>query len=170
MGMTGRISNQDYIPFLESLSDKDSYPPPHTHLILKTIKRNRNPVNNESKSLYQVAFSDPRRFGAVSFGRDSPLHEQWETLAMDAMDPLAMTSCTLAPFVNNTKGIKAILLNQRGIVSGIGNWIADEVLYQSKIHPDQTYLTQEEVERLGHSIKFVLDTANKCLKEGHFHT
>ncbi|XP_021620617.2 formamidopyrimidine-DNA glycosylase-like [Manihot esculenta] len=33
--------------------------------------------------------------------------------------------------------IKALLLDQ-GFISGIGNWIADEVLYQARIHPLQT--------------------------------
>lgn len=159
MGMTGRISNPDYIPSLESLSDKDSYPPPHTHLILKTITNKKNE--------YQVSYSDPRRFGAVSFGRTSSLHVQWETLAMDAMNPQATIQTATSKLVGHAKGIKATLLNQRAIVSGIGNWIADEVLYQSEIHPDQKYLNQEEVSRLEHSLKFVLETANDCLKQGH---
>ena len=156
MGMTGRISNQEYIPSLESLSEKDSYPPPHTHMILKI----ESPRNNRSH--YEVAFSDPRRFGAVSFGRGSSLHQQWEDFAMDAMHPQA----TLSALVGYSKGVKATLLNQRAIVSGVGNWIADEVLYQSKIHPDQSFLTQEEVDQLERALKFVLQKGNECLVEG----
>jgi len=32
--------------------------------------------------------------------------------------------------------VKALLLDQANI-SGVGNWVADEVLYQAKIHPEQ---------------------------------
>ena len=31
--------------------------------------------------------------------------------------------------------IKAVLLDQSAVVCGIGNWVADEVLYMSRIHP-----------------------------------
>ena len=53
MGMTGRISSPHHVPSLESLSEDDAYPPPHTHLILRSS-------NGE-----EAAFSDPRRFGSV---------------------------------------------------------------------------------------------------------
>ena len=32
--------------------------------------------------------------------------------------------------------IKAVLLNQ-SVAAGVGNWVADEVLYHAKIHPEQ---------------------------------
>ena len=31
--------------------------------------------------------------------------------------------------------IKAVLLDQERVVCGVGNWVADEVLFQSGIHP-----------------------------------
>lgn len=39
-----------------------------------------------------------------------------------------MLSSTTAP-------IKAVLLDQSRLVCGIGNWVCDDVLYESKIHP-----------------------------------
>lgn len=156
MGMTGRISNPDTIPSLESLSRTDSYPPPHTHLILKLKKENSD---------YEVAFSDPRRFGGVCMGQGSTLDKQWHELAMDAMNPISK-SCLKALVGQSRRGVKALLLDQRAIVSGVGNWIADEILYQSEIHPDQTNLTEEEVHRLEDRLEHVLCTANECLKCG----
>ncbi|KAJ6706511.1 FORMAMIDOPYRIMIDINE-DNA GLYCOSYLASE [Salix purpurea] len=51
--------------------------------------------------------------------------------------------------------IKALLLDQ-SFVSGIGNWIADEVLYQARIHPLQiaSSLSRESTA-----------TLHKCIKE-----
>lgn len=140
MGMTGRISTPDYVPSLESLSGNDTFPPPHTHLIMRVGK-------------IEVAFSDPRRFGAVSIDRNGPLDSQWNTFATDALDP----GSSLDGLIGRRKGVKALLLDQRAIVSGVGNWIADEVCYQARIHPDQAYLTNDEVKVL----KFHLDNILK---------
>jgi formamidopyrimidine-DNA glycosylase len=45
--------------------------------------------------------------------------------------------------------IKAALLDQ-GLFAGVGNWIADEVLYQARIRPDRTAasLRRAEIQRL----------------------
>jgi len=145
MGMTGRISTPDYIPSLESLGETDSFPPPHTHLILES--------NGQ-----RVAYSDPRRFGAISLG--DPLSSQWDEFSTDALNPDA----SLEKLVGHRKGVKALLLDQRAIVCGVGNWIADEILYQSKIHPDQNYLTTVEVGNLKACLDMVLNTAIECLK------
>ncbi|PWZ17179.1 Formamidopyrimidine-DNA glycosylase [Zea mays] len=57
-------------------------------------------------------------------------------------------------------GIKALLLDQ-SFISGIGNWIADEVLYQSRIHPLQiaSNLPRESCEALHQSIEEVVKYA-----------
>uniref|UniRef100_A0A7S3QDU6 Formamidopyrimidine-DNA glycosylase catalytic domain-containing protein n=1 Tax=Chaetoceros debilis TaxID=122233 RepID=A0A7S3QDU6_9STRA len=152
MGMTGRISTPDYVPSLESLSGNDTFPPPHTHLIIKVGK-------------VKVAFSDPRRFGAVSIDSNGPLDSQWNTFATDALDP--DSSLALDGLIGHRKGVKALLLDQRAIVSGVGNWIADELCYQARIHPDQAYLTNDEVKLL----KFHLDNILKIgidAKENNF--
>ena len=153
MGMTGRISTPDNVAKLESLSGDDEYPPPHTHLILKS-------------NGHEIAFSDPRKFGAVCLNDNGPLHNQWGEFAPDALD----ANVSLISLAGQKKGIKALLLDQRAVLSGVGNWIADEVLYHAKIHPDQNYLTEEEVgelktklevssERICHTIFYRLDAS-----------
>ena len=173
MGMTGRISSPGNVPGLESLSKDDAYPPPHTHLILKS--------NGD-----EAAFSDPRRFGSVSIeiGEDKDGDDICEDslpgfseLAVDAL----VTSedyCTtkkkknkstssdtmqqqtiVEKIANRKKGIKGLLLDQKTVVSGVGNWVADEILYRSSIHPDQSYLTTEETEILVKEMYYVLSTA-----------
>lgn len=47
--------------------------------------------------------------------------------------------------------------------AGVGNWVADEVLYQAKIHPAQytNTLTEDELAALYDKLKFVCETAVK---------
>mmetsp|Transcript_1884 Transcript_1884/g.2299 ORF Transcript_1884/g.2299 Transcript_1884/m.2299 type:complete len:378 (-) Transcript_1884:49-1182(-) len=157
MGMTGRISTPVYVPKLESLSENDAYPPPHTHLILKSIRSNG--------TVSEIAFSDPRKFGSVCLNDNGPLGQQWNDIATDATD----VNASFDGFVGQRKGIKALLLDQRAVISGVGNWIADEVLYQSSIHPDQNFLNEEEVDKLKNMLNVILVTGIKCLNNGqHF--
>merc|ERR1712071_151787 len=65
--------------------------------------------------------------------------------------------------MGQARGIKALLLDQKAVLCGIGNWVADEVLYQSNIHPNQNYLTSKEVSTLQQSIPTILQTAVDCL-------
>ncbi len=148
MGMTGRISTPSHIPSLESISNNDSYPPPHTHLILRS---NGN----------EISFSDPRRFGSVCLNDNGPLENQWNEFAVDAMDENA----SFSGFLGKKHGIKTLMLDQRAVISGVGNWIADEILYQCKIHPDQTFLIDEEVTFLKQKLNQVLTIGIQCLDE-----
>ena len=143
MGMTGRISTESYIPKLESLQNNDEYPPPHTHLILR--------VNG-----YEVAYSDPRKFGSIVCADTA---EEFEDLAPDGLNDMIDKQL----FIGQKKGIKSILLDQNLAVSGVGNWVADEILYQSHMHPDQSYLTQKEVELLIQRLRNILKEAVHCL-------
>jgi Formamidopyrimidine-DNA glycosylase H2TH domain/Formamidopyrimidine-DNA glycosylase N-terminal domain len=70
---------------------------------------------------------------------------------------------TVNALLNNSRGIKALILDQNKVVAGVGNWVADEVLYQCKIHPDQAFLTLDEACRIHASIVSVLQTAVDCL-------
>ena len=176
MGMTGRISAPNRVPRLESLGRDDGYPPPHSHLVIRA-------ANGE-----EVAFSDPRRFGSVlvdaggeEYDDGRHLREDsiptFRDIAPDALDvsgrfggsggtsdPDSERSTSIVQrFVNRKKGIKGLLLDQRAVVSGIGNWVADELLYRSRIHPDQTYLNMTEARMLASEMHFVLSTAVACL-------
>lgn len=140
MGMTGRISCPGRVLKLESLKGGNVYPPPHTHLILKSNK-------------HEVAFSDPRRFGRVVLR--SATDDEFSELAPDALAEKA----DFDGIVENTTAIKKLLLDQKRVVSGVGNWICDEVLYQAEIHPDQTMLTSSERDVIVENLNFILETA-----------
>lgn len=168
MGMTGRLSSPNHIPKLESLSGECSYPPPHTHLII-------NSANGQ-----QACFSDPRRFGSVFVhsyqdGQNTTTIDEQYIPAFQELAPDALTASSaqisnpdniVNKFVHQKKGIKAILLDQRQVISGVGNWVADEVLYRSMLHPDQSFLIISEATKLVSEIQYVLSTAVECLNDG----
>lgn len=56
--------------------------------------------------------------------------------------------------------IKALILDQ-AVISGVGNWVADESLYQAKLHPEQycDEFSDKEIRRLHQAIKYVCQTA-----------
>jgi len=56
--------------------------------------------------------------------------------------------------------IKALLLDQT-VLSGIGNWVADEVLFQARLHPEQycDEFDDEQIETLYKSIRDVCQFA-----------
>lgn len=62
--------------------------------------------------------------------------------------------------------LKAFILDQ-AIISGIGNWVADESLYQARLHPEQYCddFTDEEIKRLHDSITTVCQTACDLLAD-----
>lgn len=115
-----------------------------------------------------VAFTDPRRLGRL-IGRAKPLEE--EPVGELAADPIhEMPSIDAFRQLVSTAGtreIKTVLLDQNKIVCGIGNYLADEILHQSCIHPCQRVheLTEEETDKLRDSILNVCTTACKCLEE-----
>ncbi|CAJ1402889.1 unnamed protein product [Effrenium voratum] len=82
------------------------------------------------------AMSDPRRFGRISC-RNDPLHEP--PVSRMGFDPLIKMP-TAADFAAQLRkrmaDIKAVLLDQ-SFAAGVGNWVADEVLYQAGIHPKE---------------------------------
>lgn len=171
MGMTGRISSSAIMPQLESLSSNDTYPPPHTHLILRATYNGA-----------EVAFSDPRRFGSVLVdmpaspplggGENTNYYNiipTFQDIAPDALDLFQSSSSIIekikVQLMQRKKGIKGLLLDQRAVISGIGNWVADELLYRCHIHPDQTYLNEDEVKKVMIKLHYILTTAIRCLTE-----
>ncbi|XP_057772800.1 formamidopyrimidine-DNA glycosylase isoform X2 [Salvia miltiorrhiza] len=85
----------------------------------------------------EFSFTDKRRFAKVRL-LDNPV----SVPPISELGPDALTEpMTEDELCNSLKkkniGIKALLLDQ-SFLSGIGNWMADEVLYQARIHPLQT--------------------------------
>uniref|UniRef100_A0A6N2KFS2 Formamidopyrimidine-DNA glycosylase H2TH DNA-binding domain-containing protein n=1 Tax=Salix viminalis TaxID=40686 RepID=A0A6N2KFS2_SALVM len=108
----------------------------------------------------ELSFTDKRRFAKVRLLEDPASKPPISELGPDALLEL-MTVDELHGSLSKKKiAIKALLLDQ-SFVSGIGNWIADEVLYQARIHPLQiaSSLSRESTATLHKSIKEVIQYA-----------
>jgi formamidopyrimidine-DNA glycosylase len=114
LGMSGelRLEKPDYVATK------------HDHLILVQKKQ-------------QLVFNDPRMFGAVLFadGKEEP---KWWSRIAPAILSKEFTVEAVAKFLKRRarSPIKAVLLMQEQF-PGIGNWMADEVLWRAAIHPRQ---------------------------------
>ena len=103
---------------------------------------------------------DPRRLGRVRL--DPPV----EALGPDARQ---ITPAQFrAAFARGTAPVKARLLNQDAI-AGIGNLLADEVLWQAKIHPARPVdeLSRADVGRLLRAVRRSVESA---VADGGVHT
>lgn len=109
-----------------------------------------------------IVLTDPRRLGRIWLGSSPETERRLKRLGRDAFDDLPSASELVALFGRRKIPIKALLLDQ-GALAGIGNWIADEVLYQSRIAPKRSAasLTSAEVATLRRSIRSVLARAVK---------
>ncbi|XP_075505169.1 formamidopyrimidine-DNA glycosylase isoform X3 [Primulina tabacum] len=85
----------------------------------------------------EFSFTDKRRFAKVRLLDDPVSVPPISELGPDALlEPMAVDEfCNLLS--KKKIGIKALLLDQ-SFISGIGNWMADEILYQARIHPQQS--------------------------------
>lgn len=107
-----------------------------------------------------VAFTDSRRFARIWLGESPETDKQVRRLGPDAFEGLP-TAEELTTLLRRRKApIKAVLLDQKAF-AGVGNWIADEVLYQAGIAPKRpaSSLSPEEVEALRQSLRNVLEHA-----------
>eukprot|EP00798_Chlamydomonas_sp_ICE-L_P001400 gene1400-32770_t len=94
-------------------------------------------------------------------GADPGSEEPMKSLAPDAYHELPSLDEFCATLSKRKCPIKALLLAQEALVCGIGNWIADEVLYQALIHPEQmcNSLSKDQVALLRDKIIYVLKLA-----------
>ncbi|CAM9784655.1 unnamed protein product [Ascophyllum nodosum] len=82
-----------------------------------------------------LALTDPRRLARVRLREDPEASPPISSLGPDPItDPLTMEDFAAALTKPNAP-IKAVLLDQERLVSGVGNWVADEVCYQACVHP-----------------------------------
>ncbi|GLT95329.1 hypothetical protein SLE2022_130180 [Rubroshorea leprosula] len=108
----------------------------------------------------ELSFTDKRRFARVRLLKDPASVTPISELGPDALlEPMTVDQFTES-LSKKKIGIKALLLDQ-SFISGIGNWVADEVLYQARIHPQTpaSNLSKENCATLLKSIKEVLEKA-----------
>jgi formamidopyrimidine-DNA glycosylase len=138
LGMTGELTVQPVA----------HVPGKHDHLVLYLPKA-------------ALVFTDPRMFGRIRFDQGAEPPAWWQALAPDVFSP-AFNRAALTTFLARRRRtpIKAVLLLQERF-PGIGNWMADEILWRSEIHPRQPAgsLAPDEVARLWRETRHVCRAA-----------
>lgn len=168
-GMTGSfaVENVPGVEYKRITVDTTIWPPKFTkHEIIfgpphvSSSSSSSSSSKTKGNDRVRLAFTDPRRLGRIKLVtepyREPPLSE----LGWDAYTELIPLHNFFRQVNQRNGPIKAALLDQ-GWIAGIGNWIADEVLYQSKIHPESLCkaLTNDDISQLYTSIRHVITTA-----------
>ncbi len=126
----------------------------HEHLVLYQAKR-------------ALVFRDARMFGRVQFhhGKDAP---SWWDEAVPEIGSRQFSRRFFESFLGRhaRAPIKAVLLMQRGF-SGVGNWMADEILWRARLLPAKPTgkLTRTELSAVFRATKFVARHALRII--GH---
>ena len=117
----------------------------------------------------KLAYCDPRRIGRVYVLKSNdPLSKPplinlaQDALSLSNLEQFASALCSVRT------DVKTLLLNQEKLISGIGNWLADEILYQCRVHPKTkcTDLTMEKCLEIGNKIRILSNTACECIRQG----
>ena len=108
----------------------------------------------------RIAVTDQRRLGRIWLADKIKDDSKWKELGPDALNELPQGKAFAALFKKRNAPIKALLMDQ-SILSGIGNWLADEVLYHSRIAPQRlgSSLTEMELKKLRKTILEIIQTA-----------
>lgn len=109
-----------------------------------------------------IAFTDARRLGRIWLGPDPADEKRVQRLGRDAFDDLPSAKELAALFARRKIPIKALLLDQSAL-AGLGNWLADEVLYHARLAPQRlaSSLDAREVTALRRAIRTVVGHAVK---------
>ena len=116
----------------------------HDHLVLRQRRQS-------------LVFSDPRQFGRVRFhaGETTP---PWRANLPATILSRQFTRGTMERFLqrHGRRALKAVLLMQDGF-PGIGNWMADEILWRAGLHPGRRadHLTAFQKKKLFRHVRFV---------------
>ncbi|KAM3393371.1 hypothetical protein ACQJBY_014188 [Aegilops geniculata] len=106
----------------------------------------------------EFSFTDKRRFAKIRLLDNPEAVPPISELGPDALcEPMQLDDFVQSVGRKNAP-IKSLLLDQ-SFMSGIGNWMADEVLYQARIHPMQTSskISKEKCKALHRCIKEVIE-------------
>ncbi|KAL4865674.1 hypothetical protein BDV12DRAFT_146005 [Aspergillus spectabilis] len=163
-GMAGwlKIRDADTYYYRTDKPEDKEWPPKYWKFLLET--------DGDPKT--EAAFVDFRRLARIRLV-DCQAEDirKYTPLKENGPDPVQdkdlVTEAWLGGKLKSKKvPIKALLLDQANI-SGIGNWMGDEILYHAKIHPEQysNTLTDDQVKELHSAIHYVCSTSVEVLAD-----
>ncbi len=116
----------------------------------------------DSDKKYYLYFTDDRNFGTVEFtNNELILKNKINKLAPDVLksnltdDELFTRMKNFATKSKKDMNLVKILMDQNDIVSGIGNYLVAEILYDAELNPHRKLndLSETELRKLAHSIR-----------------
>lgn len=112
----------------------------------------------EFENGFYLGFENKRKFGWMDLAHSIESYQKEKNLSEDARD-LSWVDFHAA-LKNRKTFIKSVLLDQ-SVTAGIGNWMADEILYQARIHPESKIaaLNEQHLKDIFLSMKNVIETA-----------
>ncbi len=153
--MTGQLLLKTEDPPLEK----------HAHVRMR-LDRPANDGQKDPRPLWLV-YHDTRRFGRLWLlpaNSRELLPKGLAALGPEPLDP-GFDALQLARQLSKRQKskLKAVLLDQ-SVIAGLGNIYADEVLFQSGLHPERTVasLDESELEKLAAAVVSVLRHAISC--------
>lgn len=165
-GMAGwlRFKSEHTFYYRKKDDEDEQWPPKYWKLMFET--------DGKGEEKIEAAYVDLRRFGRVRLvdcpGKDIRQHTP---LVENGPDPVQdkekVTVEWLTELCHKKKvPIKAMLLDQANI-SGIGNWVGDEIMFDAKMHPEQyaNTLSDTQIEQLHKSIHYICGTAVDLLAD-----
>ena len=145
LGMSGELRREEHPDFT---------PRKHDHLILKHADG-------------ALVFEDKRHFGRVRLHQGDQPPAWWTTLAPSVLSK-EFTQQRLAHFLQRRRRtpVKAVLLMQEHF-PGVGNWMADEILWRAGLHPGAAAGTLDaaQARRLWEQVRWVSRTAIRIISD-----
>lgn len=156
-GMTGSLSMKGKKRFTYTdFKVDDNWPPKYCKFELI--------FHNNTKDMIHICITDPRRLARLYIPVTHPLnHPKISVLGPDPLNDIISESYFNTKVLSYKSPIKSILLDQTKICCGIGNYLADEILYQSQIHPTakSNSLSNEQLNLLRNTLINVVTEAVK---------
>ena len=136
---------------------------------LKLLKADYLPAKYDHLTLFTkehaLVFTDFRQFGRIQFAVGPSAPDWWSSIAPAISSP-AFSVKAVGEFLARRKRapIKAVLLMQERF-PGIGNWMADEILWRAEIHPKRPAgsLSADEIKTLHRETRWVAREALKII-------
>lgn len=107
-----------------------------------------------------VAMTDQRRFAQVWLSENPSQDPRIKKLGPDVYNSPLSAEWLSQTLSKRNAAIKAVLLDQK-VFCGVGNWIADEILYQAKISPARpaSELNSQEIDRVLSALSHIIELA-----------
>ena len=151
LGMTGHFRTKGDVPLqlASSPSHADQMWPPRfskLHLVLT--------------GGIELALTNKRRLGRIRLRHDPEHEPPISELGFDPLLDLPSPTRFAELFSKRSGVIKSLLLDQ-SFAAGVGNWIADEVLYQARLDPRRhaNQLSASDIRRLRLKLRHIIQTA-----------